>query len=48
MYVNGLGLRAIEPVKKVHHTTVINWVRELGNTLPNSPEYNQIPEITLF
>ncbi len=28
------------------HTTVINWVRELGNTLPNSPEYNEIPEIT--
>ncbi len=36
MYVNGLGFRAIERVKKVHHTTVINWVRELGNTLPNS------------
>lgn len=56
MYVNGLGFRAIERVKKVqtladsltlrYHTTVINWVRELGNTLPNSPEYNEIPEIT--
>jgi hypothetical protein len=33
-------------VKKVHHTTVINWVRELGKTLPNSPEYKEIPEIT--
>jgi hypothetical protein len=40
------GFRAIQRVKKVHHTTVINWVRELGNTLPNSPEYNEIPEIT--
>ncbi len=46
MYVNGLGFRAIERVKKVHHTTVINWVRYLGNTLPDSPEYNEIPEIT--
>lgn len=25
MYVNGSGFRAIERVKKVHHTTVINW-----------------------
>jgi transposase-like protein len=46
MYVNGSGFRAIQRVKKVHHTTVINWVRELGNALPNSPEYNEIPEIT--
>ncbi|MDZ8188424.1 MAG: IS1 family transposase [Nostoc sp. ChiSLP02] len=46
MYVNGSGFRAIQRVKKVHHTTVINWVREMGNTLPNSPEYNEIPEIT--
>ncbi len=46
MYVNGSGFRAIERVKKVHHTTVINWVREMGNALPNSPEYNEIPEIT--
>jgi len=27
MYVNGMGFRAIERVKKVHHTTVINWVK---------------------
>jgi transposase-like protein len=46
MYVNGSGFRAIQRVKKVHHTTVINWVREMGNALPNSPEYNEIPEIT--
>ncbi|NMG20867.1 hypothetical protein DP116_15935 [Brasilonema bromeliae SPC951] len=35
MYVNGSGFRAIERVKKVHHTTVINWVRQLGDTLPD-------------
>ena len=46
MYVNGSGFRAIERVKKVHHTTVINWVKKLGNTLPNAPEYDEIPEIT--
>ncbi|GAX37769.1 IS1 transposase [Nodularia sp. NIES-3585] len=38
--------RAIERVKKVHFTTVINWVKEVGNTLPDTPEYDQIPEIT--
>jgi transposase-like protein len=46
MYVNGSGFRAIERVKKVHHTTVINWVRQVANMLPKSPEYNEIPEIT--
>lgn len=46
MYVNGSGFRAIERVKKVHHTTVINWVRELGSALPDTPERNDIPEVT--
>ena len=27
MYVNGLGFRAIERVKKVDHTTIMNWVK---------------------
>lgn len=30
MYVNGSGFRAIERVKKVHHTTVIYWVKQIG------------------
>jgi transposase-like protein len=46
MYVNGSGFRAIERVKKVHHTTVINWVKEIGNRLPDIPEKDEIPEIT--
>ncbi len=46
MYVNGYGFQAIERVKNVHHTTVINWVKEVGNTLPHTPEYDEIPEIT--
>jgi transposase-like protein len=46
MYVNGSGFRAIERVKKVHHTTVINWVKDLGNTLPDTPQKDEIPEIT--
>lgn len=30
MYLNGMGFRAIERVKGVHHTTVIYWVKQLG------------------
>lgn len=48
MYVNGSGFRAIERVKKVHHTTVINWVRQLGSTLPDTPYRSEIPEVTLI
>lgn len=46
MYVNGSGFRAIERVKKVHHTTIINWVKTMGEALPNAPDYDEIPEIT--
>jgi transposase-like protein len=45
MYVNGLGFRAIERVKGVHHTTVIYWVKQLGEQLPDVPEENEIPEV---
>ncbi len=46
MYVNGLGFRAIERLKNVHHTTVITWVKKTAEILPNSPESDEIPEIT--
>lgn len=48
MYVNGSGFRAIERVKKVHHTTVINWVREVGSALEDTPYTSEIPEVTLI
>lgn len=46
MYVNGMGFRAIERVKKVHHTTVIKWVKLVNKTLPDAPEHNEIPLVT--
>lgn len=46
MYLNGLGFRAIERIKKVHHTTIITWVKKIGSELPKSPDYDEIPEIT--
>jgi transposase-like protein len=33
-YVNGMGFRGIERVIGVHHTTVITWVRQVGNSYP--------------
>ena len=45
MYVNGLGFRAIERVMNVHHTTVINWVKQVARPLPDAPTAEEIPEI---
>ena len=36
LYVNGSGFRDIERVKGVHHTTVINWVAQVGERLLDS------------
>lgn len=35
MYVNGMGFRGIERVKNVHHTTIISWVKQVGELLPD-------------
>ncbi len=45
MYVNGMGFRAIQRVKGVHHTTIITWVREVGKLLPNAYDPETIPEV---
>ncbi|GGA03986.1 hypothetical protein CYANOKiyG1_16210 [Okeania sp. KiyG1] len=44
MYVNGMGIRAIARVKKIHHTTIINWIKQVGDLLPNS--YSRIEDST--
>ena len=46
MYLNGMGLRGIERVTEIHHTTVMHWIREVAATLPNAPQMDEIPEIT--
>ncbi len=45
LYLNGMGFRAIERVKHVHHTTIIYWVKQLGNGLPDAPQKSNIPEV---
>ena len=44
-YVNGMGFRAIERSKGVHHTTVIYWLKQIGEKLPDAPPINEIPEV---
>ncbi len=46
LYVNGMGFRAIERSTGVNHNTVINWVKQAGNFLPDAPEFSEIPEVT--
>lgn len=54
MYVNGSGFRAIERVKGVHHTTVITWVKQVGERLPDAyapettPEVGELDELETF
>jgi len=54
MYVNGLGFRAIGRVKNVHHTTIINWVKQVGKLLPDfyeaeiTPQVGELDELQTF
>jgi hypothetical protein len=45
MYVNGLGFRAIERVKGVHHTTVITWIKQVGELLPDAYAPETVPQV---
>lgn len=45
MSVNGMGPRAIERVKGVHHTTVITWVKQVGELLPDAYDPDHIPDV---
>jgi transposase-like protein len=45
MYLNGMGLRGIERVKGVHHTTVITWIKKVGTLLPDSYAPDTIPQV---
>ena len=44
-YVNGSGFRSIERQKGVHHTTIISWVKQVGEKLPDAPSIEDIPEV---
>lgn len=46
MYLNGMGLSAIERVTEIHHTTVMHWIPEAAATLSNAPQVEENPEVT--
>jgi len=45
LYVNGMGFRAIERATGVHHTTIIYWLKQIGEQLPDAPLESEIPEV---
>lgn len=54
MYLNGNGFRAISPkgmreanerITKINHNTVIRWVRQAGNQLPDNNDTHRIPVV---
>jgi hypothetical protein len=40
-----MGFRGIERVKNVHHTTIINWVKQVGKLLPDYYDPETIPGV---
>ena len=45
MYVNAMGLRGISRVKKLHHTTIINLIKQAGKLLPRSYSPQETPQV---
>ena len=52
MYLNGMGFRAIERISGIHHTTIMNWVSESGEELPEDesgePELAELDELQTY
>ena len=45
MYVNGMGLRGIARVTGIHHTTILNWVKQVSEIIPDAYDPEVIPEV---
>jgi transposase-like protein len=45
IYLEANGFRRIERLTGVSHNTLINWVKEIRNSLSTEPDYDEIPEI---
>lgn len=45
MYVNGTGIRAISRVSGVAHTTILNWIKQAADTLPDSNDPEEMPQV---
>ena len=45
MYVNGMGFRAIGRVKGISHVTIMNWVKQVGELLPDAYNPETLPQV---
>ncbi|MDJ0703041.1 MAG: IS1 family transposase [Leptolyngbyaceae cyanobacterium MO_188.B28] len=45
MYVNGMGFRGMSRVTGIAHTTLINWVKQVGACLPDAYDPEEIPQV---
>jgi IS1 family transposase/transposase-like protein len=45
MYVNGMGVRGISRVTEISHVTILNWIEQTGENLPDSDDPKQIPQV---
>ncbi len=43
--VFGMGLRAIGRVKGIDHVTIMNWVKQVGELLPNAYAPETVPRV---
>ena len=41
-----MGFRGIERVTGVHHTTVMNWVKQVGEQRPDADSPDPSPEVS--
>lgn len=52
MYLNGMGFRGIERVTGIHHTTIMNWVAQSGEQLPEDeleePDLAELDELQTY
>lgn len=45
MYVHGMGVRGISRVTDSTHTTILNWIEQSGELLPECYDPKQIPQV---
>jgi len=43
MYLNGMGVRALAATE-ISHVTILNWIEQSGERLPDSYYPKQIPK----
>ena len=45
MYVNGMGIRGISRVTDIAHTTILEWMKQIGECFPDTYEPKQLPQV---